>query len=56
MAQLDGIDLKILDLLQNDSSQSIVEIAERVHLSQNACWRRIRNLLRNWAITGSMAS
>ena len=44
MAQRDGIDIKILDLLQNDASQSIVEIAERVHLSQNACWRRIRQL------------
>jgi Lrp/AsnC family transcriptional regulator len=44
MTQLDGIDLKILDLLQNDASRSIAEIAERVHLSQNACWRRIRQL------------
>ena len=44
MAQLDGIDLKILDLVQNDASRSIAEIAERVHLSQNACWRRIRQL------------
>ena len=44
MAQLDGIDIKILDLLQNDASQSIADIAERVHLSQNACWRRIRQL------------
>ena len=44
MAQLDGIDLKILDLVQNDASRSIAEIAEQVHLSQNACWRRIRQL------------
>jgi Lrp/AsnC family transcriptional regulator len=44
MSQPDGIDLKILDLLQNDASRSIAEIAERVHLSQNACWRRIRQL------------
>ena len=44
MAQLDGIDVKILDLLQNDASQSIADIAERVHLSQNACWRRIKQL------------
>src|SRR5258708_37380689 len=44
MGELDGIDVKILDLLQNDSSQSIAEIAERVHLSQNACWRRIKQL------------
>ncbi len=44
MAALDSIDLKILDLLQTDASQSISEIAERVHLSQNACWRRIKQL------------
>ena len=44
MAVLDPIDLKILDLLQTDASQSIAEIADRVHLSQNACWRRIKQL------------
>jgi Lrp/AsnC family transcriptional regulator len=44
MRQPDGIDLKILDLLQNDASLSIAEIADRVHLSQNACWRRIKQL------------
>lgn len=42
--KLDAADLKILDLLQNDASGSIAEIGERVHLSQNACWRRIRRL------------
>ena len=42
--KLDAIDLKILDLLQNDASRSIAEIGDRVHLSQNACWRRIRRL------------
>ena len=44
MIHLDSIDLKILALLQSDSSRPIVEIAEAVHLSQNACWRRIRRL------------
>jgi Lrp/AsnC family transcriptional regulator, cysteine-sensing transcriptional activator len=44
MAPLDPTDLKILDLLQTDASQSIAEIADRVHLSQNACWRRIKQL------------
>ena len=43
-APLDATDIKILDLLQTDASQSIAEIAERVHLSQNACWRRIKQL------------
>ncbi|MGC2461866.1 MAG: Lrp/AsnC family transcriptional regulator [Steroidobacteraceae bacterium] len=41
---LDGTDLRILGLVQNDASQSLAEIAEQVHLSPNACWRRIRQL------------
>src|SRR5215510_5387869 len=44
MTGLDSIDLKILDLLQSDASLAIAEIAGRVHLSQNACWRRIKQL------------
>ena len=44
MHALDAIDLKILDLLQTDASQAIAEIADRVHLSQNACWRRIKQM------------
>lgn len=44
MSKLDSTDLKILDLLQTDASHSIAEIADRVHLSQNACWRRIKQL------------
>jgi Lrp/AsnC family transcriptional regulator len=44
MIPLDSIDLKILARLQSDSSRPIAEIAEAVHLSQNACWRRIRRL------------
>ena len=43
-AQLDGIDLRILGVLQEDASLSIHEVAEQVHLSQNACWRRIKRL------------
>jgi len=41
---LDAMDVKILALLQEDSSRSIAEIADSVHLSHNACWRRIRQL------------
>ena len=44
MTELDTIDVKILDLLQTDASLPIAEIAGRVHLSQNACWRRIKQL------------
>ena len=41
---LDGTDLRILDLLQENAARSIGEIADVIHLSQNACWRRIRQL------------
>jgi Lrp/AsnC family transcriptional regulator len=44
MTTLDAIDLKILDLLQTDASLPIAAISDRVHLSQNACWRRIKQL------------
>jgi Lrp/AsnC family transcriptional regulator len=44
LTELDTIDLKILDLLQTDASLPIAEIADRVSLSQNACWRRIKQL------------
>ena len=43
-SQLDEFDLRILAILQEDASLSIHEIAEQVHLSQNACWRRIKRL------------
>jgi len=41
---LDKLDMKILDRLQIDSSESSSEIAERVGLSQSPCWRRIQRL------------
>ncbi|MBZ6377583.1 AsnC family transcriptional regulator [Pacificimonas flava] len=42
--ELDRLDLKILDRLQIDASESSSEIAERVGLSQSPCWRRIQRL------------
>jgi len=44
MTPLDPIDVKILGLLQADASRAIAEIADTVHLSQNACWRRIKRM------------
>ncbi|HXJ02829.1 MAG TPA: Lrp/AsnC family transcriptional regulator [Micropepsaceae bacterium] len=44
MTPLDSIDIRILSLLQKDASRPIAEIAETVHLSQNACWRRMKRL------------
>jgi Lrp/AsnC family transcriptional regulator len=43
-AQIDTIDWSILGVLQNDASLSVAEVGERVGLSSNACWRRIRRL------------
>jgi len=41
---MDTFDRKILAILQQDSSLSVAEVAERVGLSATPCWRRIRNL------------
>src|SRR5829696_5154037 len=41
---MDLIDRKILDLLQQDATLSIAEIADRVGLSQTPCWKRIQRL------------
>lgn len=40
----DEIDLNILRLVQDDASLSIEQIAEMIHLSRNACWRRLKRL------------
>lgn len=42
--EFDEIDRKLLALLQADASLSVDAIADRVHLSRNACWRRIKRL------------
>lgn len=39
---IDEIDRRILRILQQDSSLSMDAVAEAVHLSRNACWRRIK--------------
>ncbi|MDP5348327.1 MAG: Lrp/AsnC family transcriptional regulator, partial [Paracoccaceae bacterium] len=44
MDKIDDIDLKILTYLQKDASLSQRELADRVGLSQNACWRRMQRL------------
>ena len=41
---IDEIDRRILRLLQVDATQSIDTLAERVGLSRNACWRRMRQM------------
>jgi DNA-binding Lrp family transcriptional regulator len=50
-AELDSVDIRILDLLQQNSSLSIADIAERVGLSSSPAWRRIERLKRIGVIT-----
>ncbi|KRE14766.1 ArsR family transcriptional regulator [Bosea sp. Root483D1] len=44
MAKLDAFDLRILALLQEDTSKPLAELAEAVGLSPTPCWRRIQKL------------
>lgn len=41
---MDTTDRKILDILQQDAALSLDDFSERVGLSRNACWRRIKRL------------
>ena len=41
---MDEIDRKLLTLLQQDSTLSIAEMAERVGLSPTPCWKRIQKM------------
>ena len=52
---LDQIDTAILRELQKDGSLSQRELAERVGLSQNACWRRLKALNDMAVLQGSTA-
>lgn len=42
--KIDQFDVRILRELQKDASLSQRELADKVGLSQNACWRRLRAL------------
>lgn len=42
--KVDATDRAILDALQADGRMSNVQLAERVHLSESACLRRVRQL------------
>ena len=44
LIHLDNIDRRLLLFLQQDASLSVDALAEKVHLSRNACWRRIKRL------------
>ena len=44
MIDMDGVDRKILNLLQADGRMTNADLAERIHLSPSACLRRVRRL------------
>jgi len=55
MLTLDTIDRRILALLQADCTLSMDAIAERVALSRNAVWRRIKGMEDNGLIRARVA-
>jgi len=52
---LDEIDKSILRHLQRDATLSVDDISERVNLSRNACWRRIKQMESTGLIKGRIA-
>ncbi len=55
MHKLDDLDKKILRELQSDASTPIEELGDRIGLSRNACWRRIKLLEENGVIQKRVA-
>lgn len=53
--KIDQIDRDILAQLQRDGSLSQRDLAERVGLSQNACWRRLKALQDKGILKGTRA-
>ncbi|GAN63484.1 AsnC family transcriptional regulator [Acetobacter indonesiensis NRIC 0313] len=53
--KLDQIDRSILRALQQDASLSQRDLAERVGMSQNACWRRLQALRATGVLQGETA-
>lgn len=51
----DDADRRILNALQNDGSLSQRDLADKVGLSQNACWRRLQALTKAGILKGSRA-
>jgi len=54
-SEIDSIDRKILAELQRDATLSVDRLSERVCLSRNACWRRLKRLDEERYITGRVA-
>lgn len=55
MSEIDEIDRRILAELQRDGTLSVDQLSERIALSRNACWRRMKRLEEERIITGRVA-
>jgi len=54
--KIDDIDRKMLDCLQRNADLAQREVAGKVGLSQNACWRRLKRLTEAGVLKGTRAS
>lgn len=52
---LDSIDLKLLEMLQQDATTPLSQLAEAVGLSNTPCWRRLQRLKDQGVITREVA-
>ena len=55
MHEIDEIDRRILSELQRDATAGVEQIGERIGLSRNACWRRIKLLEQSGVIRAKVA-
>lgn len=55
MVKIDDTDRRILAILQRDAAIGLDALGEKVRLSRNACWRRIRALDEAGVILGRVA-
>ncbi len=55
MEKIDTFDARILRLIQSDAALPLDEIGDKVGLSRNAVWRRIKAMEANGTITGRAA-
>ena len=54
-AELDSADRRLLAELQRDTTLTVDQLSERLGLSRNACWRRMKLLEERGVITGRVA-
>ena len=52
---LDTTDISILRILQQDATLSVDDLSERINLSRNATWRRVKQLEQRGVITDRVA-